>query len=182
MICANTRLAAFKLYKEMIGGNIKKAYIALLDGSIKEDEGILRSYMGRCEDSIVKRKICSEDEQDAKIAITAFITLCRSEKHSLVLASPVTGRTHQLRLHFSSIGNPITGDTMYGFEHPELKRHALHSTYTEFAHPGTGECVSLYSDLPEDICNLLNKEMLKSLSSVKPQADKLMNLIKSYEE
>ena len=183
MITANTRLAAFNLYKEMIGGKIKKAYIAVLDGEIDNDRDILEAYMGRCEDSIVKRRICSPLENDAKKAITAYITLHKNKDHSLVLASPITGRTHQLRLHFSSIGHPITGDTMYGNEHSVLKRHALHSAYTSFSHPHNGQLISLFSPVPEDISDIMDNEMRSIVTNeITNYTKQLLLMIKEYEK
>lgn len=166
MITANTRLAAFKLYQEMISGGIKKAYIAVLDGDIGNYSGKLISYMGRCSDSIVKRRICESHEDGAKIAVTVYRTLYRSEKYSVVLASPVTGRTHQLRLHFSSAGHPIAGDTMYGNWHESIKRHALHSVFTAFRHPETSEPVSLFSSIPEDMRRIIETKVLDDINAV----------------
>ncbi len=175
MITANTRLAAFKLYKSMISGDIKKAYVAVLDGHFSEDSGVITSYMGRCEDSIVMRRICDREEKDAKLAITVYRTVYRGDKYSVVLASPVTGRTHQLRLHFSSMGYPITGDTMYGRENQDISRHALHSFFTSFTHPESGKRIKLISPIPEDMKSLLDDEEYKiAFSDIKNNTDKLI--------
>ncbi len=183
MITANTRLAAFKLYQSMIKGDIKKAYIAILDEAPKKSCDILVSYMGRCSDSIIKRRICEESEPDAKIAITAYRTIAKSDKYTVVLASPITGRTHQLRLHFSHIGCPITGDTMYGKESDIISRHALHSAYTAFPHPETKENICLYSSLPEDMSSILGEDTAKQIQNSLPEEiSLLMNQIKDYEE
>lgn len=177
MITANTRLDAFRLHQAMISGNIKKAYIAILDGEFTKESGILTSFMGRCDDSIVKRRICKEEEEGAKRAVTAFRTLYHGNKLSVVLASPITGRTHQLRLHFSSIGFPVTGDSMYGSEHPLIKRHALHSAFTSFPHPETKEILSLYSPIPEDMTTLLEKNIiLEIINKLSNETGKLIQM------
>ena len=165
MICANTRLAAYRLYQSMICGNIQKAYIAILDACPKKDADVLVSYMGRCEDSIVKRRIFDSECEEAKIALTAYRIIAKTERYTVVAASPITGRTHQLRLHFASIGCPITGDTMYGYENPEMPRHALHSVYTSLPHPETGDSLKLYAPLPDDIKSLLGEDISARLET-----------------
>ncbi len=182
MICANTRLAAYRLYQSMIGGKIKKSYIAILEGTPEKDEDILVSYMGRCEDSIVKRRIFEDHCENAKIAITAYRVIAKSEKYTVVVASPVTGRTHQLRLHFSSVGCAIAGDTMYGAESSEISRHALHSAYTSFPHPETSEILHLFSPLPEDIVYLIGCNMAGEIEhSIHDHIKHLMKQIEDYE-
>jgi len=183
MITANTRLAAFKLYQNMINGEIKKAYIAILDNAPEKSCDILVSYMGRCGDSIVKRRIYDENEPGGKIAVTAYRTIAQTDKYTVVLASPVTGRTHQLRLHFSSIGCAVTGDTMYGAENPLMPRHALHAAYTAFPHPETNEQLSLYSPLPDDMSALLGEELTKAIEmALSEQIELLMKQIDDYEK
>lgn len=183
MITANTRLAAFKLYQSMINGDIKKAYIAILDNAPEKASDILVSYMGRCSDSIIKRRICDENEADAKIAVTAYRIIAETDKHTVVLASPITGRTHQLRLHFSEIGCSITGDTMYGNESSDISRHALHSAYTSLPHPETKDLISLYSPLPEDMAQLLGTNTIEHIkNSLTEEVSLLMQQINDYEK
>ncbi len=183
MITANTRLAAFKLYQSMIGGDIKKAYIAVLDGKPPSSDGIITAYMGRCDDSIVKRRICDENDPDAKIAVTAYRLLLENNGHSVVVASPVTGRTHQLRLHFSSLGCPVTGDTMYGNENSLILRHALHSAYTSFTHPESGRLLKLRSRLPDDMSRLLGERVKNDIENrLEYEIELLMKQNKNHEK
>ncbi len=151
MICARTRLAAYRLYKSMISSEIKKVYIAILTCAPEKSEGVIRTYVNRCEDSIVKRRICNECEDDAKEAVTVYKTLMQTKKYTVVAASPITGRTHQLRLHFAHIGCPILGDTMYGTSSSEIDRHALHAYSLTFPHPESGEQISAYAPVPDDM-------------------------------
>ena len=154
MLCANTRLAASKLYREMRAGNISKVYCAILKGTPPEKEGAIFTYMNRCPDSIVKRQNCVEGDDGAKPALTVYKTFGEENGLCAVAAIPVTGRTHQLRVHFSGLGCPIIGDTMYGGDDPAISRHALHSSFLSFVHPTSGETVSLYSAPPEDMTSL----------------------------
>lgn len=161
MICARTRPAAFKLYKSMVNSDIKKVYIAVLSGKPENSQGIIRTYVSRCEDSIVKRRICSEKEDGAKEAVTVYKTLFCKAKYTVVAASPLTGRTHQLRLHFAHIGCPIAGDTMYGDPSPEIERHALHAAALRFPHPESGEILTVTSPIPRDMMKLTGDSELK---------------------
>ncbi len=166
MITANTRLSAFKLYKSMITGKIKKLYIAILDGRLNEDEGCIKTYVCRCEDSIVKRRICTPEDNDAKEAVTLYRTVYNNEKHTVVIASPITGRTHQLRLHFSHLGCPITGDTMYGKESDAISRHALHAFFLSFPHPESNANINCIAELPDDMRAIIGDEGYEAVKTI----------------
>lgn len=156
MLTANTRLAASRLYSSMVGGNIIKLYIAILSAAPEMREGIINKPMRRLEGSVIERRIAEAGEPGAKSAITAYKTLYTAENGKCaVLCAPVTGRTHQLRVHFASIGCPICGDTLYGGDTSGISRQALHSAYLEFPHPVSGETVKIFAPLPDDIRNLL---------------------------
>lgn len=157
MLTANTRDASYKMYLAMTGGRISKTYLAVLDGNLPDDEGRIESYMHRRDDSIIIREETSPDTPDAKEAVTEYRVIARTEKNSVVLASPITGRTHQLRVQFAGIGHPITGDTLYGTESPFIARHALHSLKTSFPHPETGEQITVTAPIPPDMRVLLDK-------------------------
>ena len=157
MLIARDKVSAGKLYSSMRRGLIKKEYIALLDGVVDPPRGTIETYMCRKGESIVERRVCSSDDNGAKIAITKYDTVASSGGHSLVRATPVTGRTHQLRVHFASVGCPITGDTMYGAASDLIDRQALHAAYLSFPHPESGEIISLTAPLPDDIKVLMNE-------------------------
>ena len=73
----------------------------------------------------------------------------------MVEAKPLTGRTHQLRVHFASLGCPIVGDTLYGCPDPHIGRQALHARTLSFPHPSNGERMTLTAPLPDDLSNLI---------------------------
>ena len=75
--------------------------------------------------------------------------------HTLVEAHPLTGRTHQLRVHFASVGHPITGDDLYGSPSSVIDRHALHAHSLSFPHPKTQERMTLTAPLPADMKRLI---------------------------
>ncbi len=155
MLTANTKDSAYKLYCAMTNSQIKKHYLAVIHGVPAELSGTLRSYMHRKPGSIIEREETDESVPDAKYAETVYRVLATNGSESVVLASPITGRTHQIRLHFAGISCPIVGDSLYGSESPFIERHALHSWKTSFPHPATGEEIVVTAPIPSDIASLL---------------------------
>jgi 23S rRNA pseudouridine1911/1915/1917 synthase len=82
--------------------------------------------------------------------VTKYKVLAESEKYSLLKIELLTGRTHQIRVHFSYVGHPLLGDELYGGDLTEIKRHALHCSHLEFTADGD-KLIKLNSDLPEDM-------------------------------
>lgn len=155
MLTANTRDASYKMYTAMTTGQIHKTYLAVLDGVPTEKEGTLTSYMHREEGSIIRREETTPDAPDAKLAITEYRVLWENGTQSIVEASPITGRTHQLRVQFAGIGCPITGDDLYGDPSAHIQRHALHAWQTRFPHPADGREILVTAPLPADMAALV---------------------------
>ena len=107
--------------------------------------------------SIILREVCSPNSPDADAALTEYRVLARGNGHTLVEARPITGRTHQLRVHFAHLGHPITGDDLYGAPSPDIERHALHARTLRFPHPTTGEEILLTAPLTDDLLALIRK-------------------------
>ena len=156
LLIAKDRISASKLSASMKSGNINKKYIAILDGELSSNEGIIDTYIKREAESIIFRRVCAENEGGDR-AITKYRVLAKSNGYSLVLASPITGRTHQLRVHFSHIGAPILGDDMYGKVSPLISRHALHALSLEFVHPKTNELMLVSAMPSEDITSVISE-------------------------
>lgn len=150
LIIAKNRIGAGRLSEDMKSGNIKKAYIAILDGTLPSDDGYIEGYMRRTAESIIVREVCEECE-GADYALTLYRTLAKTDRYTLVMARPITGRTHQLRVHFASLGAPILGDDMYGRESELIGRHALHSACLSFPRVSDREQINVISPLPDDI-------------------------------
>ncbi|MBR2354254.1 MAG: RluA family pseudouridine synthase [Clostridia bacterium] len=150
LLVARNRIAAARLGQAMQRGEIRKTYLAILRGVPAESEGILETYMRRTAESVILRENCRADEGGA-LARTAYRVLAVSRGHSLVACEPLTGRTHQLRVHFAGLGCPILGDDLYGEPSPLIGRHALHSHRLTFPRPMDGETVTVESPLPDDM-------------------------------
>jgi len=149
-LIARSRISASKLSAAMRDGKIRKQYIAILDGELEDTEGTIETYINRTEQSIIVRRVCSAEE-GGNLAVTRYKVLTRANGHTLVLATPVTGRTHQLRVHFAHLGCPISGDDMYGREDERISRHALHALKLILPHPESGLELELFAPPPEDM-------------------------------
>lgn len=162
VLVAKSRIAAAKLSEEMKRDGIKKSYIAILDGTLEQNLGTIETYIRRAQKSIILREVCGECE-DGKISITNYRVLARANGLTLVEAEPRTGRTHQLRVHFSHLGAPILGDDLYGSASPLIERHALHARKLNFVHPDSRKVISIQADLPSDMREIIEKNFGKEL-------------------
>ena len=156
VLVAKNRLSSSKLSNQMKNDGINKTYIAILQGELKYNEGIIETYIRRKEKSIILREVCNKTE-DSKIAITSYKVLAKKNGLSLVLATPITGRTHQLRVHFAHLDAQILGDDLYGVESDLIDRHALHAYKLCFEHPEAKQKMELYAPLPDDMQSIIDK-------------------------
>ena len=169
VLIAKDRISASRLSDSMKNGDISKKYIAILEGELECDEGVIDTYIKREAQSIIFHKVCTENENGDR-AITKYKVLAQNNGYTLVLASPITGRTHQLRVHFSHIGAPILGDDMYGHESDLISRHALHAMALGFIHPRTQSSFTVFAPPSEDmaglISNIFGEDILNSLKEL----------------
>ena len=133
---------------------VKRKYYALLDGVVWDNEGKIETYLARDKKDRKKYAVSS----DGKLAISLYKVVKRFATATLVEFSLVTGRTHQLRVHFAHIDCPITGDDMYGSASEAIGRHALHAARLSFPHPRTGERINAASPLWADMQKLVEKK------------------------
>lgn len=154
VIIAKNRYAADRFAKTNPDIHYEKLYTAFCLGGIS-GEGEIKSYIRRVEESIITRASYSEGK-DSEFAHTRYRVLEKIGGISVVECEPVTGRTHQLRVHLSSVGAPIVGDDMYGGGN-DLPRQALHANTMRFIHPFTGEKIEIVAPLPSDMKNYLGR-------------------------
>ncbi|MGB7191309.1 MAG: RluA family pseudouridine synthase [Acidobacteriaceae bacterium] len=170
IIVARTDAAHLRLGEMFSRRQIRKMYLALVHGSIKQDKGTINAPISR--DTIRRTRMTTRRDEGARSAVSHYTVLERIEsrfgKFTLVSVRIETGRTHQIRVHLASIGHPVVGDTLYGAPgtmkaglqrkksdpEPEalaLNRNFLHAAELEFAHPITGKPLALKSSLPEEL-------------------------------
>ena len=135
-----------QLSAQMQTDDFKKEYICLVEGYLNEKSGIIDLPISRKPGSIIERCV----SQDGQKSITKFTVLKEFNNYSLVKCILKTGRTHQIRVHFSYIGHPLLGDTLYGHSSNLINRQALHSYRISFIHPVTKHVLSFEAPAPED--------------------------------
>lgn len=127
----------------------EKKYLAICVGSPAEKQGEINAPIARAE-GVIKRCV----KEGGKPSLTKYEVLKENNGLSLVSAIPVTGRTHQIRVHMSYIGSPLYGDFLYGREIPG-ERTRLHCESVSFLHPFTGKMTVVCAPLPDDFVNLV---------------------------
>lgn len=130
--------------------NVKKVYYAIVLGLV-DDIGTIDAPIKREEQSIIKRTV-SEDGQPS---ITHYRRLAYNGKYSLVEVTLETGRTHQIRVHFSYIGHALAGDDLYGGTTEDINRQALHCGKLTFNSVQNGSVIEVNSKLPKDMLSLI---------------------------
>lgn len=158
MVIAKNEKIAEWLKEQFQNRTIKKKYLALVHGYLKDKKGIIVK-------SISKSRKRGGSQTTTPIgkrreAITRYEVLKEFKDYSLLEVIPETGRTHQIRVHLASIGHPIAGDEKYKFKRQpkikELNRQFLHAKYLQFALPN-GKVMEFYSELPEELNKVLEK-------------------------
>ena len=154
VLVAKNRASAYRISSEMSRGGIKKTYIAAAVGAVYQSGTVIANIKRRYE-SIIERTVCPENE--GQYAETRYAPLYTDGKVTLLEVRPVTGRTHQIRVHMAYIGHPLCGDTLYGEESELIGRQALHCSRLEFTHPTTGERIILSAPLKGDMERLCRR-------------------------
>ena len=151
MVVAKNEKAYADLSRQIRERSITKGYLALAIGYVDPAEGIIDAPIGRAPHNR-KRMAIVEGGREAR---TGYRVLEKPKGHSLLEVRPETGRTHQIRVHFASIGHPLAGDSLYGGRAAGLERHFLHADRLGFRLPGSGEYVEFESALPEELRRFL---------------------------
>ena len=153
----------------LLAQGVEKLYYAIVEGELPLGPGVIDAPIGRQGDSIIGRCVTPE----GKPSRTEYTILKAKNGLSLAACVPVTGRTHQIRVHFASLGHPLAGDDLYGGRRDRIGRQVLHCAKQTFRVPeytevpdgicirtpvsaGTGRTVTVESPLPQDMADLLS--------------------------
>ena len=174
IIIARNDLAHQRLARMFAAREMHKTYIALVHGHLRRDHGTIDAPIAR--DLLRRTRMTTRRQTDARNAISHYTVLRRISSpfgpFTLVSVRIETGRTHQIRVHLSSIGHPVVGDTLYGApahlisapprrktapETIDLNRNFLHAAQLEFTHPITTQPLRFESPLPPELQQLLTR-------------------------
>lgn len=135
---------------------LNRSYRAIVHGVLQNDEGTINAPVGRDEKDRTKMAV---NEKNGKEAITHYRVLSRFREYTYIECRLKTGRTHQIRVHMSSIGHPLLGDTVYGAKKTafQLEGQTLHAYTLGFFHPTSGAYVEVTAPLPAYFLNILDK-------------------------
>ena len=164
IIIAKNQFAHMALARDMHSTDMKckdkqnktfeKSYMAVVHGNMRNKAGTIDLPIGKPDEDCINRKVCDEGQR----SITHYEVIDSYKNGDLVKVTLETGRTHQIRVHFSHIGHPLYGDSLYGNEEGDyINRQALHAYKLIIPHPRTGEELIIQTELPEDIKKLISK-------------------------
>lgn len=160
MVVAKNNESHLSLASQFANRTVEKIYMALVDGIVPENEGIIEKPIGRNPWDRKKMAIIST----GRYAKTGYSVIERFKNFSYIKFSLFTGRTHQIRVHSKYINHPIVGDILYGGSNLfDVSGQLLHAYSLQFNHPKTNKLVSFYKEIPDDfleVLNMLKKEVV----------------------
>ena len=130
----------------MIPGNVEKEYLAIINGK-PEKEGTIDAPIYRPDPMKTIRAV----GEGGDYAVTHWTVIKKNEHMALAKINLETGRTHQIRVHFSHIGMPLVGDSLYGTDENNYGHQMLHCHKVSFVHPVTKEKITINAAMPEDM-------------------------------
>jgi 23S rRNA pseudouridine1911/1915/1917 synthase len=155
MVIARNPAALHGLQHQFAQRTVRKMYLALLRGKLETEHALIEAAIGRSRVHPTRMAIAGRSERAAR---TEYYVAERFARYTLVEARPITGRTHQIRLHFAALGHPIAGDTTYGADSEALglTRQFLHASTLSIRHPSTGAAMEFYAELPPQLQQVLD--------------------------
>lgn len=158
MLVCKSELAYKEMRRQFAEHEVVKTYHALVQGNLKEDRATIDAPIGRAKVSDFRFTVTPAGKE----AVTHWDVMERFGEATLVSVNLETGRTHQIRVHFSSIGHPLVGDPMYGANpvmaaELGLERQWLHAVQLEFRHPRTHVWTTVKSRYPADLAHALEQ-------------------------
>ena len=149
LIVSKNAFSQEHLQQQMKSGTIVKKYLAVVEGILEEEEGVIDLPIGLIGENEVGRCV----REDGYPSVTKYKKIREiGKERTLAELTLETGRTHQIRVHMSHIGHPVTGDSLYGKPDPEsIGRQALHAWALSFDHPITKQRIEITAELPADM-------------------------------
>ena len=141
-----------KFYLQENWNDFKRCYVAVVEGKLKNNKGVLKSYLMETKTLYTY----SVNDKNGKLAITEYEKVLENKKYTMLSLNLKTGRKNQIRVQLSDLGNPIVGDKKYGIKKDPIRRMALHANYLEFIHPKIKEKVVIDVDIPNSFINLVS--------------------------
>jgi 23S rRNA pseudouridine1911/1915/1917 synthase len=145
---AKTEAAQRSLSAQLKNRETKKTYLALVEGRVEPAEAIIDAPLGRDPYNRLRQMVRETGGRDAQ---TTYRVREYLDGVTYLEASPITGRTHQIRVHFASTGHPIVGDSVYGKPSKAVARQFLHAWRLAVKHPVSGQLLELEAPLPADL-------------------------------
>ncbi len=151
MTCAKNKLSAHRLEELLSNDGIRRTYHAICEGIVTLESGTIDLPIGKAEGKGIMRQV----REDGQRAVTHYRVLKTQNNRTLLEIQLETGRTHQIRVHFSHLGHPLCGDFMYGQEIDGMKGCALHSCAITLTQPSTGATLAFTVPDPPVVQRLL---------------------------
>jgi 23S rRNA pseudouridine1911/1915/1917 synthase len=139
------------LVEQFKARSVTKAYLVLVKGRLTPENGVIEAPIGRDPRNRKRMAVVTQGRE----ARTEYQVIKYIGDYTLVEARPETGRTHQIRVHFSAIGYPVVGDKVYGVKSAYLSRQFIHASRLGFKLPSTGKYKEFNSELPSDLAQAL---------------------------
>lgn len=153
VLYAKNEFAHYEFDRAMREKRIERLYVAVAEGIFEQKKGKIDKPIGQDRHHSTRRRV----SETGDAAVTLFEVAETFADHTLVRLRLETGRTHQIRVHLSSIGHPLAGDGMYGGKRTHIARQALHGEKLVWPHPWTGERLEVRAALPEDMGKLIHR-------------------------
>jgi len=157
LVVAKNDKAHLSLSRQFKEHSVNREYVAMVFGNVKDDSGTITGNISRHPRE--RKKMAVTRTGTGRTAVTNFSVLERFKTYTYISLQLKTGRTHQIRVHLSSLGHPVVGDPMYGPKRPKINYagQALHARLLGFRHPADEKYLEFSSPVPADFQNLLTK-------------------------
>lgn len=147
LVVAKNDAAHVSLSEQIKNKTCRRIYLALVEGVVKENDGVIDTFIGRSD----KNRTMMAVKSDGRRAVTHYKVIRRYKDYTLMEFSLETGRTHQIRVHTKYLGHPVVGDPVYGYKTQKFRLNGqlLHAFRLELTHPKSGERMAFEAPLPD---------------------------------